>query len=281
MPCNQCRSLDSHVRAPSPVWRRKITLRRLTQRRGQWSLTRSNLACTQPTPSSGSSSCQCLVGLSSSFRCRHISFLLPITLLHCSGIPSVAGTRLLRCVPPLPSSSTCLSCSLRPSLLRPPFFCREVRRHRIANPKPDKQDKVVATLKRAADALRESHPYRVHDLESAKRVHCCGPWMAQVGRVAGPANRLTAALAAAAGWAAAAVHARQPCTPSHATYPLFLLPRLSQIIVDTLFAAYPPEPPGEEELEELALQEAAAKRAAVRGPGLVVGARAPWNQHHG
>ncbi|KAL4424621.1 hypothetical protein ABPG77_002239 [Micractinium sp. CCAP 211/92] len=93
-------------------------------------------------------------------------------------------------------------------------FLLEVRRHRIANPKPDTQDKVVATLKRAADALRDSHPYRVHDLESAKRVHCCGPWMAQ-------------------------------------------------IIVDTLFAAYPPEPPGEEELEELALQEAAAKRAAA------------------
>lgn len=115
MPCNQCGSLDSHCRASSPVWRRKITLRRLTQRRGQWSLTRSNLACTQPTPSSGSSSCQCLVGLSSSFRRLHISFLLPITLLHCSDIPSVAGTRLLRCLPPLPSSATCLSCPPHPA----------------------------------------------------------------------------------------------------------------------------------------------------------------------
>lgn len=41
---------------------------------------------------------------------------------------------------------------------------------------------------------------------------------------------------------------------------------LLQIVADNLWAEYPPEPPGEEELEELARQEAAIKSAAVGAP---------------
>ncbi|KAL4448611.1 hypothetical protein ABPG75_005830 [Micractinium tetrahymenae] len=93
-------------------------------------------------------------------------------------------------------------------------FLLEVRRQRLANATSEALDQVVGTLKRTANALRYTHPYRVHDLQSAKKVHGCGPWMAQ-------------------------------------------------LVVDTLFAAYPPEPPGEEEREELARQEAAAKAEAA------------------
>ena len=69
-----------------------------------------------------------------------------------------------------------------PAFVARPLPCREVRRIRIAKSTSDAPDQVVGTLKRAADALRHSHPYRVHDLDSAKRVHGCGPWMAQVGQ---------------------------------------------------------------------------------------------------
>ena len=127
-------------------------------------------------------------------------------------------------------------------------------------------------MKRAAEALA-THPYRVHDAASAQRVKGCGPVIAQVcvGGVAGVEQcnaldtkgvvaaelqghgRLRAHLLLPSPLCPLRLHPARPCLPRGSR----------QLIVSVLFALYPPELPGEEELEEVRRQEAALRAAAA------------------
>lgn len=136
-------------------------------------------------------------------------------------------------------------------------------------------DQLAGQMKRAADAL-VSHPFRVWDGPSAQRVKGCGPAMA---RVRGWAGRWLAGWLGQLVWppcAAVLLHRFMPVLHSRAQACSLLstcctllghcTPCLcGQVLVDNLWRLYPAEPPEEEELEEVARQEAALKAAAVRG----------------